>query len=230
MAMVDVKNRDGSKSKTINTNDYVFNNCIKTVDKHSFDKNIFPYVKIDGEYYVNDGAAFDCQEPDKCATMIHKLNAFTKKEKDIDVDYIQYFKEFSTFMTAIDKETIEANPKENEIFTQGTGFPGVSRIAVPYYYIDDIKVNAWGYDSPDGKDTFFLGGRGINRSPLKFGFGPKFDYTWYDNNFTTRDDLEISYKNGTLLIGNKTYSVEPNKFAVVVFSRESTNIKGPDRS
>lgn len=49
-------NRDKSSSSIIiTTNDYLFNNFPKGSGEIVLDKNIYPFVKIDNIYYVNDG-------------------------------------------------------------------------------------------------------------------------------------------------------------------------------
>ena len=40
---------------TLNTDDYVFNNFTKGAGMAFFNKDIYPYVKIDNEYFLNDG-------------------------------------------------------------------------------------------------------------------------------------------------------------------------------
>ena len=54
MSSIVVKDRYGNVKYSTNTDDYVFNN-FKDNGPRSFDPDIFPIVKIDGRYYVNDG-------------------------------------------------------------------------------------------------------------------------------------------------------------------------------
>ena len=55
MAVRIVYNRDGSVYGELNTDDYVFNNDAIGSNPVKLDQKIYPYVKLDGVYYVNDG-------------------------------------------------------------------------------------------------------------------------------------------------------------------------------
>jgi hypothetical protein len=55
MAIRTVYNRDGSVYGELNTNDFVFNNDAISSTPVILDTKIYPYVKIDGVYYINDG-------------------------------------------------------------------------------------------------------------------------------------------------------------------------------
>lgn len=58
MAIRTVYNRDGSVYGELNTDDFIFNNDAISYTPIVLDVKIYPYVKIDGVYYVNDGEAF----------------------------------------------------------------------------------------------------------------------------------------------------------------------------
>lgn len=58
MAIVTAYNRDGSQYGTLNTDEYIFNNDICNLGAITLDANKYPYVKINGIYYVNDGDEF----------------------------------------------------------------------------------------------------------------------------------------------------------------------------
>jgi hypothetical protein len=55
MAIVTVYNRNGTKYGTLNTDNYIFKNFSSSFGMAFFDKNYYPYVKIDNTYYINDG-------------------------------------------------------------------------------------------------------------------------------------------------------------------------------
>lgn len=55
MAIRTVYNRDGSVYGELNTDDFVFNNDAISSTPVILDTKIYPYVKIDGVYYINDG-------------------------------------------------------------------------------------------------------------------------------------------------------------------------------
>jgi hypothetical protein len=58
MAIVTVYNRDGTEYGTLDTSQYVFNNNLIGFEPQKLDINTYPYVKINGIYYVNDGEEF----------------------------------------------------------------------------------------------------------------------------------------------------------------------------
>ena len=58
MAIVTVYNRDGTEYGTLDTNQYLFNNSLIGFELTKLDVNIYPYVKINGVYYINDGGEF----------------------------------------------------------------------------------------------------------------------------------------------------------------------------
>ena len=58
MATVTVYNRDGTEYGTLDTSKYIFNNDLIGFESKKLDINIYPYVKINGTYYVNDGEEF----------------------------------------------------------------------------------------------------------------------------------------------------------------------------
>lgn len=58
MAIVTVYNRDGTEYGTLDTNQYLFNNSLIGFEPTKLDVNIYPYVKINGVYYINDGGEF----------------------------------------------------------------------------------------------------------------------------------------------------------------------------
>jgi hypothetical protein len=55
MAIRTVYNRDGSVYGEIDTNDYVFNNSSISSTEQAFDVDLYPYVKVDGVFFINDG-------------------------------------------------------------------------------------------------------------------------------------------------------------------------------
>lgn len=58
MAKVTVYNRDGSVYGTLETSRYVFNNNVIGFEPVKLDTNLYPYVKVNGTYFVNDGEEF----------------------------------------------------------------------------------------------------------------------------------------------------------------------------
>lgn len=58
MAQVTVYNRDGSVYGTLDTDKYLFNNDAIKSEPTKWDTTLYPYVKINGVYYVNDGGEF----------------------------------------------------------------------------------------------------------------------------------------------------------------------------
>ena len=55
MAIRTVYNRDGSVYGELNTDDFLFNNNTICSEPIKLDVKLYPYVKIDGVFYVNDG-------------------------------------------------------------------------------------------------------------------------------------------------------------------------------
>ena len=62
MAVVKVYNRDGSEYGTLNTDQYLFNNNLIGFEPVKLNPDIYPYIKINGIYYVNDGGEFYSRE------------------------------------------------------------------------------------------------------------------------------------------------------------------------
>lgn len=58
MAIVTVYNRDGTEYDTLDTKQYIFNNNLIGFEPVILDTKIYPYVKINGVYYKNDGEEF----------------------------------------------------------------------------------------------------------------------------------------------------------------------------
>ena len=58
MATVKVYNRDGTEYGTLDTNQYLFNNSLIGFEPIKLNPDIYPYVKVNGIYYVNDGSEF----------------------------------------------------------------------------------------------------------------------------------------------------------------------------
>lgn len=58
MAIVKVYNLDGTEYGTLDTKQYIFNNNLIGFEPVKLDTKIYPYVKINGQYYVNDGGEF----------------------------------------------------------------------------------------------------------------------------------------------------------------------------
>lgn len=55
MAIRTVYNRDGSVYGELNTDDFLFNNNAIGSTPIKLDTKLYPYVKIDGVFYINDG-------------------------------------------------------------------------------------------------------------------------------------------------------------------------------
>lgn len=80
MSSIVVKDRYGNVKYNTNTDDYVFNN-FKDNGPRSFDPDIFPIVKIDGIYYVNDGALWYWYSKNDSATLMLVTDSYRNGEK-----------------------------------------------------------------------------------------------------------------------------------------------------
>ena len=77
MATVTVYNRDGTEYGTLDTSKYIFNNNLIGFEPKKLDINIYPYVKINGTYYVNDGEEFQSVgRADNSAALMDKNSCY----------------------------------------------------------------------------------------------------------------------------------------------------------
>ena len=77
MATVTVYNRDGTEYGTLDTSKYVFNNDLIRFEPKKLDINMYPYVKINGTYYVNDGEEFQSVgRADNSAALMDKNHCY----------------------------------------------------------------------------------------------------------------------------------------------------------
>ena len=84
MATVTVYNRDGTEYGTLDTSKYVFNNDLIGFEPEKLDINIYPYVKINGVYYVNDGEEFQSVgRADNSAALMSISNAYLFQNDNI---------------------------------------------------------------------------------------------------------------------------------------------------
>ena len=84
MATVTVYNRDGTEYGTLDTSKYVFNNDLSGFEPEKLDINIYPYVKINGVYYVNDGEEFQSVgRADNSAALMSISNAYLFQNDNI---------------------------------------------------------------------------------------------------------------------------------------------------
>lgn len=192
MAIVEVKNRDGNKTGSINTNDYVFNNCISTIGFYSFNKNIFPYVKIDNIYYVNDGAAFECKVPNNCATMIHKRKTYTVNDE-------VYFTEdpLKSFMRGDSSTHDLSGFKIKEVDQYKMQING-----------QPAALNCWAYrDETSIKDENFTV---FGPTPFKFGFSESYTTSNCNSSwFGTNNPTTLSVNDNDTLVFYYRYSTTP---------------------
>ena len=84
MAIRTVYNRDGSIYGELETNNFVFNNNHITSEPKIFDVNLYPYVKINGEFYRNDGGEwYSIAKGNTSATLMSISNSFLSKNEQI---------------------------------------------------------------------------------------------------------------------------------------------------
>lgn len=82
MAIVKVYNRvGGSVYGEINTDKFLYKNLptppVGEKGTFTLDANIYPFVKIDGKYFVNSGERWEYDDGNKTASLMPKANAYT---------------------------------------------------------------------------------------------------------------------------------------------------------
>lgn len=84
MAIVTVYNRDGSVYGELDTNNYIFNNNVITFTPQKIDQTKYPYVKINGIYYINDGDEFySLARTDNSAVLMSINNTYLYDDNSI---------------------------------------------------------------------------------------------------------------------------------------------------
>lgn len=82
------RNRDESSSSIIIITDgYLFNNFPDGPGEIILDKNIYPFVKIDNIYYVNDGGKWGYDNGRNSASMMHITSAYSWKQNLLMLKY-----------------------------------------------------------------------------------------------------------------------------------------------
>lgn len=138
MAIVTVYNRDGTEYGTLDTNQYLFNNSLIGFKLTKLDVNIYPYVKINGVYYINDGGEFASKSrADNSAGLMDKTTSFLRKGENFLTTVTEFMKHSCT-------DEIK-QVKVHEIYEYAKQF------SVPGYKLNNILLNGWGY--PQGKDS-----------------------------------------------------------------------------
>lgn len=80
MAIVKVYNRDGSEYGELNTSAYIFNNELVGFEPTKFDVNLYPYIKVNGVYYKNDGEEFYSRgRADNSSALMEKADCYKVK-------------------------------------------------------------------------------------------------------------------------------------------------------
>lgn len=177
MAIVTVYNRENKPIKTINTNDYLFQNFENGEYVFSdLNLGIIKIKNVDGSntYYVNDGQAFNFTNTG--ATLMHKDHSF----REIDKNNSANNWDFSNLGGTRTWESLNENPSSPTInFSKGLSdnveFNGITidpelcgnfaaEIKLPYFYVNkdnkQEKISAIHWDN----------------SPLKEGFKAKNGY------------------------------------------------------
>ena len=113
MATVTVYNRDGTEYGTLDTSKYLFNNDLIGFEPKKLDINIYPYVKINGTYYVNDGEEFQSVgRADNSAALMDK-NSCYKWGDQISPVNLFFFEDESVSHPEGEGRIVFENLKEN---------------------------------------------------------------------------------------------------------------------
>ena len=160
MAIVKVYNRDGSEYGELNTNDYVFNNEMITFEPTKFSIVLYPYIKINGVYYVNDGGDFySTGKSNNSAVMMRSTSTYLYKNSP-------YFDDTEGFMS-------------NEVKTPNSFSDRVSLGAVSQSWYKTKEI-LWPWE------TYYIPGYGIdgaaiNGNGLIVGYNKEEDGYKYKN-------------------------------------------------
>lgn len=154
MAIVKVYNRDGAEYGTLDTSQYVFNNNLIGFEPTKLDSSIYPYVKVNGVYYVNDGEEFSSKgRADNSAGLMNLTTAYLDKNSNPLSSSRIYINEYSydvlnNYITQSSLqnagESLASKIAIRDYQIQGSPISGLSFVKsmikegdMPYEHVDD---------------------------------------------------------------------------------------------
>ena len=216
MATVTVYNRDGTEYGTLDTSKYIFNNSLIGFEPKKLDINMYPYVKINGTYYVNDGEEFQSVErSDNSAALMDKNHCY-KWGNQISPINLFFFEDESIshpegkgriVFENLTENGFEYNKTYYESFRVGNEWVG------NYQPTKKWRVGNFGYKTKkddEQKDPYV--------APF-FNFGKA---TLITTNLYNKYIMpNFSLQNGMFIIDNKTYS--SNDYDILLYFTPSLN-------
>lgn len=240
MAIRTVYNRDGSVYGEIDTDKYIFDNNAITSTPIQLNPRVYPYVKIDGEYYYNDGLEWSSKtRAGNSGSMMPKTKAYLW---DDGRDILQGLDLPVEFVKSIDVD----NLKERELLTsdivdkhnctvqyQYLNLYGRKHTIPRYFYNTDENVKGFSFihnidhlsnnAKSDGLYTFDEDLTSIKKDTKYWSFYPciypivVFNST---NSFNDTKSLNVKKTNTSLTIGTNTYALNEDD-VVILYTRDS---------
>lgn len=184
MAIVTVYNRDGTEYGTLDTKQYIFNNDLIGFEPIKLDVKIYPYVKINGQYYVNDGGDFSSKgRTDNSAGMMRASATFIAQETS--------FLENSTFRTVSDITDGYAQYFHRD-------FPQTATTKIENYRIQNKQIEGLGYSKnitntdafnfSDGQPLVLNNNQNEVSNAWCWAFYPKHEHFVLSSNFNVTVD------------------------------------------
>lgn len=223
MAIVTVYNRDGTEYGTLDTKKYIFNNNLIGFEPVKLDTKIYPYVKINGQYYVNDGGEFFSKgRTDNSSGLTPLESTYFFKNDSI----LSYFYGLSTADGEIKDDTMilrDASNLKSKHTSLGKYGIQNKRITLLTGYGEEALVTKWPYSFTSQQNFGLAAGTNIDKWASD---GMRREVVY--ETFTTEgndpsEPVSFSILDGWLTIGDKKYFIGSGENAgkVCVYARDA---------